>query len=150
MSVNSGNGNLGVNTDQQLPALDFTYSAGTGGQIYTTSSIDSDGNPSFGTPLLPYLILTNARTGGNHLTDTRQVFVGYFNSALLGFDPEAIATPNFLGLTGSADDFVAAVGTVTGSGGTTTLNSVAVPEPSSLSLIVAGAVALAVLRRRKQ
>lgn len=150
MSVNSASGAFPVNAEQQFPALDFTYSAGTGGQIYTTSSIDSAGNPSFGTPLLPYLILTNARTGGNYLTDTRQVFVGYFNSALLGFDPEAVGTENYLGLTSSSDDFVAVVGSVAGSESTTRLNSAAVPEPSSLSLLVFGAAALTALRARKR
>lgn len=150
LSVNSATGALHINTAQQLPALDFTYSAGTGGQIYTTSSIDSDGNPSFGNPLLPYLILTSARTGGNYLTDTRQIFMGYFNSALLGFDPEAIGTENYLGLTSSPDDFVTLLGSVAGSEGTTALKSVAVPEPSSLSLLVFGAVALTALRARKQ
>jgi hypothetical protein len=150
LSINSASGALPVNGDQQLLALDFTYRAGSGGQIYTQSSIDNDGNPSFGSPLLPYLILTQERTGGNYLTDTRQVFVGYFNSALLGFDPEAIGNENYLGLTSSADDFVAVVGSVAGSEGTTSLNSVAVPEPSSLSLLVFGAAALTALRARKR
>jgi hypothetical protein len=150
LSVNSSNGALSVDSNDQLLALDFTYSAGPGGQIYTQSSIDSDGNPSFGSPLSPYLILTKERTGGNYLTDTRQVFVGYFNSALLGFDPEAIGNENYLGLTSSTDDFVALVGSVTGSSGTTSLNSAAVPEPSSLSLFVFGAAALAALRARKR
>jgi hypothetical protein len=99
---------------------------------------------------LPYLILTKDRTGGNYLTDTRQVFVGYFNSALLGFDPEGSENENYLGLTSSPDDFVAIVGSVAGSDGTTSLNSAAVPEPSSLSLLVFGAAALAALRARKR
>ena len=150
LSVNSSSGALSVDSNDQLLALDFTYSAGPGGQIYTQSSIDSDGNPSFGSPLSPYLILTKERTGGNYLTDTRQVFVGYFNSALLGFDPEAIGNENYLGLTSSTDDFVALVGSVSGSAGTTSLNSAAVPEPSSLSLFVFGAAALAALRARKR
>ena len=150
LSVNSSSGALSVDSNDQLLALDFTYSAGPGGQIYTQSSIDSDGNPSFGSPLSPYLILTKERTGGNYLTDTRQVFVGYFNSALLGFDPEAFGNENYLGLTSSTDDFVALVGSVSGSAGTTSLNSAAVPEPSSLSLFVFGAAALAALRARKR
>jgi hypothetical protein len=150
LSVNSSTGALPVSNENQLTALDFTYRAGTGGQIYTQSSIDSEGNPSFGSPLLPYLILTKDRTGGNHLTDTRQVFVGYFNSALHGFDPEGSENENYFGLTSATDEFVAIVGSVAGSEGTTSLNSAAVPEPSSLSLLVFGAAALAALRARKR
>jgi hypothetical protein len=142
-----GGGLLSLDNDGNV--FNFAYTAGTGGQIYTSASIDGDGNPSFGNPLLPYLVLTSAATGGNYLTDTREVLVGQFNAALLGYDPEGIATENYLGLINDAQFFSAVVGGIAGSDGSTVLSSASVPEPSSFSLLVAGGAALAALRRRK-
>ena len=155
--VNSGftqlaSGNLSgglLSLDADLNVFNFAYTAGTGGQLYTSASINSEGVPSFGDPLLPYLVLTSTRTGGNYLTDTREVFVGQFNSALLGYDPEAVANENYLGLINDPEFFTALVGGTSGSGGGTTLASASVPEPSSLSLLVAGVAALVALRHRR-
>ena len=155
--VNSGftqlaSGNLSgglLSLDADLNVFNFAYTAGTGGQFYTSASINSEGVPSFGDPLLPYLVLTSTRTGGNYLTDTREVFVGQFNSALLGYDPEAVANENYLGLINDPEFFTALVGGTSGSGGGTTLASASVPEPSSLSLLIAGVAALVALRHRR-
>lgn len=147
-----GSGTIGgglLSLDNDGNVFNFAYTAGTGGQLYTSATVDSDGNPSFGSPLLPYLILTSAATGTNYLTDTREVLVGQFNAALLGYDPEGIATENYLGLINDAQFFSAVVGGIAGSDGSTVLSSASVPEPSSFSLLVAGGAALAALRRRK-
>ena len=155
--VNSGFIELGSGTlsggllslDADANVFNFSYTAGTGGDLYTSAAIDNDGNPSFGNPLLPYLVLTSARTGNNHLTHSREVLVGQFNAALLGYDPEAIGNENYLGLINDPEFFTALVGGVSGSEGGTTLASASVPEPSSFTLLVAGCVALAALRRRR-
>ena len=146
-SGNLSGGLLSLDADRNV--FNFSYTAGTNGQLYTSASIDSEGVPSFGDPLLPYLVLTSTRTGGNYLTDTRQVLVGQFNAALLGYDPEAVATENYLGLVNDPEFFTALVGGTSGSGAGTTLASASVPEPSSLSLLVAGVAALVALRRRR-
>ena len=155
--VNSGftqlaSGNLSgglLSLDADANVFNFSYTAGSGGQLYTSASINSEGVPSFGDPLLPYLVMTSTRTGGNYLTDTREVFVGQFNSALLGYDPEAVANENYLGLINDPEFFTALVGGTSGSGGGTTLASASVPEPSSLSLLIAGVAALVALRHRR-
>jgi hypothetical protein len=150
-SINGGA--LSLDSDGFL--FNFNYTAGNNaagnspGQIYPLARVNSSGEAFLDTPLLPYLVLTSARTGGNHLIDTRQVLVGQFNSALLGFDPEAVATENFLGLENDPEFFTALVGGTSGSGPSTTLASASVPEPSSFTLLVAGCVALAALRRRR-
>ena len=146
-SGNLSGGLLSLDADRNV--FNFSYTAGTNGQLYTSASIDSEGVPSFGDPLLPYLVLSSTRTGGNYLTDTRQVLVGQFNAALLGYDPEAVATENYLGLVNDPEFFTALVGGTSGSGAGTTLASASVPEPSSLSLLVAGVAALVALRRRR-
>jgi len=138
-----------LSLDSDGNVFGFNYTAGTGGQLYTSAAIDGDGNPTFGSPVLPYLVLTSTRTGGNYLTDSREVLVGQFNAALLGFDPEAIATENYLGLVNDPDFFTAIVGGISGSDGSTVLASASVPEPSSLTLLVAGGAALVALRRRR-
>jgi hypothetical protein len=155
--VNSGFTELGSGTlsggllslDADANVFNFSYTAVTGGDLYTSAAIDNDGNPSFGNPLLPYLVLTSARTGNNHLMHSREVLVGQFNAALLGYDPEAIGNENYLGLINDPEFFTALVGGVSGSEGGTTLASASVPEPSSFTLLVAGCIALAALRRRR-
>lgn len=138
-----------LSLDSDGNVFGFNYTAGTGGQLYTSAGFDGSGVPTLATPILPYLVLTSTRTGGNYLTDSREVLVGQFNAALLGFDPEAIATENHLGLVNDPDFFTAIVGGISGSDGSTVLASASVPEPSSLTLLVAGGAALVALRRRR-
>ena len=138
-----------LNLDADGNVFNFSYTAGTGGDLYTSASINGDGVPSFGEPLLAYFVLTSTRTGGNYLTDTREVFVGQFNAAFLGYDPEAVLNETYLGLINDPEFFTALVGGTSGSEGATVLASASVPEPSSLSLLVAGVAALVALRRRR-
>ena len=161
--VNSGFTQLGTGTltggllslDADLNVFNFSYTAGNNvsgnspGQIYPLARFNSASEVLLDTPLLPYFVLTSTRTGGNFLTDTREVFVGQFNSALLGYDPEAVANENYLGLINDPEFFTALVGGTSGSGGGTTLASASVPEPSSLSLLIAGVAALVALRHRR-
>lgn len=135
--------------------FNFNYTAGNNsagtspGQIYPLARINTLGEAILDSPALPYLVLTSTRSGDNHLVDTRQVLVGQFNTALLGFDPEAVATDNTLALVNNVDFFTALVGGISGDGATTVLSSASVPEPSSLTLLVAGGAALVALRRRR-
>ena len=146
-------GVLSLDSDGFL--FNFNYTAGNNsagsspGQIYPLARINSSGEAFLDTPLLPYLVLTSARTGGNYLVDTRKVLVGQFNTALLGFDPEAVATDNTLALVNNADFFTAVVGSISDATGTTTLGTATVPEPSSLTLLFAGGAALMALRFRR-
>lgn len=145
-------GLLSLDTDGFL--FNFNYTAGnnsdgtTPGQIYPLARVTSSGT-ILDNPVLPYLVLTSTRSGGNYLVDTRQVLVGQFNTALLGFDPEAVATDNLMALVNNSDFFTALVGGISGSGETTVLSSASVPEPSSLTLLVVGGAALLALRRRR-
>jgi len=146
-------GLLSLNADGN--AFNFSYTAGNNvsgnspGQIYPLARFNSDSEALLDTPLLAYFVLTSTRTGGNYLTDTREVLVGQFNAALLGYDPEAVGTENYLGLINDPEFFTALVGGISGSEAGTTLASASVPEPSSLSLLVAGVAALVALRRRR-
>ena len=162
--VNSGFTELGTGSisggllslDNDGFLFNFNYTAGNNdagtspGQIYPLARVNSSGEAFLDTPLLPYLVLTSTRTGGNHLADTRQVLVGQFNTALLGFDPEARDTDNTLALINSADFFTAVVGSISEPAGVTTLNTASVPEPSSFTLLVAGGAALMALRFRRR
>jgi len=155
LGTGSINGGL-LSLDNDGFLFNFNYTAGNNaagsspGQIYPLARINSSGEAFLDTPLLPYFVLTSARTGGNHLVDTRQVLVGQFNTALLGFDPEAVATDNTLALVNSADFFTAVVGSISEPAGTTTLSTASVPEPSSFALLVAGGTALMALRFRRR
>jgi hypothetical protein len=155
LGTGSINGGL-LSLDSDGFLFNFNYTAGNNaassspGQIYPLARINSSGEAFLDTPLLPYFVLTSARTGGNHLLDTRQVLVGQFNTALLGFDPEAVATDNTLALVNSADFFTAVVGSISEPAGVTTLNTASVPEPSSFTLLVAGGAALMALRFRRR
>ena len=154
LGTGSVNGGL-LSLDNDGFLFNFNYTAGNNaagnspGQIYPLARVNSTGEASLDTPLLPYFVLTSARTGGNHLLDTRQVLVGQFNTALLGFDPEAVVTDNTLALVNSADFFTAVVGSISEPAGITTLSTASVPEPSSLTLLFAGGAALIALRFRR-
>jgi hypothetical protein len=145
-------GLLSLDADGLL--FNFNYTAGnnsTGtspGQIYPLARVTAE-ETILDDPVLPYLVLTSTRSGDNYLVDRREVLVGQFNTALLGFDPEAVATDNLMALVNNSDFFTALVGGISGSGGGTVLNSASVPEPSSLTLLVLGGAALVALRRRR-
>jgi hypothetical protein len=155
LGTGSINGGL-LSLDNDGFLFNFNYTAGNNaagtspGQIYPLASVNGAGEAFLDTPLLPYLVLTSARTGGNHLVHTRQVLVGQFNTALLGFDPEARDTDNTLALINSADFFTAVVGSISDPAGVTTLSTASVPEPSSFTLLVAGGAALMALRFRRR
>jgi len=131
--------------------FNFNYTAGNNslgtnpGQIYPSARVTST-ETFLDTSALAYLVLTE-----NDFADgTREVFVGEFNTALLGFDPESNQTDNLLALVDDAQFFSVSVGSIATSAGITTLSSAsAIPEPSSLSLLVAGGAALMALRRRR-
>ena len=80
-----------------------------------------------------------------------EVLVATFTTGLLGWDPDSIDTENIFGLTNEADlTTYGGFGSASGSFGSTVLTSAtAIPEPSSLSLLVGGLVALLAARRRQ-
>ena len=93
----------------------------------------------------PSIVFSRAAAGG-----TREVLVANFTTGLLGSDPDSVETENIFGLTNEAENttFNALyTGSASGSGSGTVLNSAAVPEPSSASLLLLGAAGLVALRR---
>ena len=93
----------------------------------------------------PSIVFSRAAAG-----NTREVLVANFTTGLLGSDPDSVETENIFGLTNESDltTFNALyTGSASGSGSGTVLNSAAVPEPSSASLLLLGAAGLVALRR---
>jgi hypothetical protein len=93
----------------------------------------------------PSIVFSRAAAGG-----TREVLVANFTTGLLGSDPDSVETENIFGLTNEPEYTTfnsLYTGSASGSGGSTVLSSAAVPEPSSVSLLLLGAAGLVALRR---
>jgi hypothetical protein len=93
----------------------------------------------------PSIVFSRAAAG-----NTREVLVANFTTGLLGSDPDSVETENIFGLTNEPEYTTfnsLYTGSASGSGGSTVLSSAAVPEPSSVSLLLLGAAGLVALRR---